>query len=148
VTRHNCFSRTYLTHFLLIFIETWFIYTNGFSGELPAEIGDLQNLQQFRAHENFFEGELPGSLFDLTSLGVLRLDVNSFTGRISPSIGELTKLRTLRLELNFFTGAIPQEIGQLTELGKCSRRIRYEFDKSEVRTNANVLACFVQNSFC
>ena len=114
-------SHTYFR--LSVLTETWFVYTNGFSGDLPAEMGDLQSLQQFRAHENFFEGELPGSLFDLASLRVLRLDANSLSGEISPGIGDLTKLRTLRLEFNFFTGPIPEEIGQLTELGKGSRNL-------------------------
>ena len=63
-------------------------------------------------------GEIPAELGNLANLEFLYLPSNSLTGAIPPELGNLTKLENLHLIDNRLTGAIPPELGNLANLGK------------------------------
>ena len=52
------------------------------TGEIPAELGDLTNLEELYLNNNQLTGEIPAELGDLTKLTELQLRSNQLTGCI------------------------------------------------------------------
>ena len=92
------------------------LFRKQLTGEIPAELGGLTNLQTLDLHGNRLTGEIPGELGDLINLQTLWLSVNQLTGSISAELGDLTNLEELDLSGNQLTGPIPSELGDLTSL--------------------------------
>ena len=65
---------------------------------------------------NQLTGEIPAELGDLTNLEGLSLFNNQLTGAIPAELGSLTNLERLYLYRNHLTGEIPAELGSLTSL--------------------------------
>ncbi|KAF4354493.1 hypothetical protein F8388_022215 [Cannabis sativa] len=86
---------------------------NVLSGSIPAEIGQLSEMQSFSS--NGFVGELPTQLGKLTSLEQLYIDSSGVTGPIPQEFANLKSLRILWASDNLFTGKLPQFLGTLTE---------------------------------
>ena len=89
---------------------------NGLSGEIPAELGDLTNLQNLLLNANTLSGEIPAELGDLTNLQQLWLSQNQLSGEIPAELGNLANLQNLLLYDNMLSGEIPAELGDLTNL--------------------------------
>ena len=89
---------------------------NQLSGEIPAELGSLTNLQFLRLQGNQLTGEIPAELGSLTNLRWLNLNNNQLTGEIPAELGDLTNLEVLDLRTNRLTGEILAELGSLTNL--------------------------------
>ncbi len=81
--------------------------------ELPAEIGQLTNLEELHLLDNQLT-ELPAEIGQLTNLQVLALTKNQLT-ELPAEIGQLSNLQRLYLDINQLT-ELPAEIGQLTNL--------------------------------
>jgi internalin A len=81
--------------------------------ELPAEIGQLTNLQTLKLCHNKLTS-LPESIGQLTNLRELNFFGNHLVS-LPESIGQLTNLRELYLLSNHIT-SLPESIGQLTNL--------------------------------
>ena len=93
--------------------------SNQLGGALPAELGDLTNLESLRLWDNQLTGRIPAKLGDLTNLKELDLGGNGssrLTGRIPAELGDLTNLESLDLINNELTGRIPAELGDLANL--------------------------------
>ena len=90
--------------------------SHGLSGDLPAELGDLEYLTTLILGINNIGGSIPKEFGNLNRLNQLNLEDNNLTGVIPTEIGQLTKLTALRLANNQLTGQIPKEIGHLTQL--------------------------------
>ena len=75
---------------------------NQLTGEIPAELGNLFNLQELSLNENQLTGEIPPELGRLSNL-------------IPPELGGLSNL-TGALDGNQLTGEIPPELGNLSSL--------------------------------
>ncbi|KAF8106027.1 hypothetical protein N665_0148s0015 [Sinapis alba] len=115
--------------------------SNGFQGNLPSSVGEMNNILFMDLSYNNFSGKPPSSLFkgcySLTnlklsnnkfsghflstvtgfpSLGELRIDNNLFTGPIGIGLLCSTKLSVLDMSNNCFTGAIPRWISKLSSL--------------------------------
>ena len=94
------------------------LYGNQLSGGIPAALGDLANLKDLSLSFNNLSGGIPAALGSLSRLGVLWLESNQLTGEIPPELGNLSNLVWLWLNQNQLTGEIPPELGSLTQLEK------------------------------
>ena len=65
------------------------LHHNQLSGEIPAELGDLTNLQELGLSQNNLSGEIPAELGALTNLQDLLLQGNMLSGEIPAELGGL-----------------------------------------------------------
>ena len=89
---------------------------NVLSGEIPAKLGSLSNLQSLVLDHNFLSGEIPAELGSLSNLQSLVLDHNFLSGEIPAELGSLSNLENLHLNFNFLSGEIPAKPGSLSNL--------------------------------
>ena len=89
---------------------------NNLKGELPAFLGQLQELRVLHLEFNDLSGEIPWQLGDLVHLRELRLSFNKLTGPIPSHLGDLSDLEELHLNDNDLSGEIPIELGNLISL--------------------------------
>ena len=90
--------------------------SNQLTGSIPAELSRLNNLRELALHANQLSGNIPSEVGNLRKLQVLSLGDNKLSGTIPKEIGNLSKLRDLRLSTNQLSGAIPKELGLLSNL--------------------------------
>ncbi|MYC99394.1 MAG: hypothetical protein F4X13_09020 [Gammaproteobacteria bacterium] len=88
----------------------------GLTGRIPAELGQLRQLQYLALAHNGLVGPIPPEFGNLSSLEELALRNNFLTGSIPRELGRLTRLTALRLEKNILTGELPHELGDLARL--------------------------------
>ena len=86
----------------------------GFTGNLPAAVGELDGMKSLYLQFNEIGGHLPPEIGNLTLLASLSLESNCIHGPLPQSIGNLTSLTTLYLNDNMFSGAIPASLANLT----------------------------------
>ena len=105
---------------------------NDLAGEMPAELGNLANLQRLQlgggyvcesdgclpdsASANQLSGQIPAWLGNLSNLEGLNLGANQLTGEIPAELGNLSNLEGLNLGANQLTGEIPAWLGNLSNL--------------------------------
>ena len=89
---------------------------NKFTGAIPPELGQLDNLVRLDLSSNGLEGEIPPELGQLNNLTYLRLHSNQLTGAIPPELGQMSKLEELQLSFNLLTGNIPHTLVNLPNL--------------------------------
>ena len=97
-------------------LERLWLAGNQLTGEIPAELGSLTNLEGLSLNDNQLTGEIPAELGSLTNLEELFLNNNQLTGEIPAELGGLSNLTRLWLQGNQLTGEIPAELGDLTRL--------------------------------
>ena len=92
-------------------------YNNLLTGSIPAEIGDLSNLERLRIRDNDnLSGPIPHTLGHLSNLREMALGNNNLSGSIPPELGNLSNLREMALGNNNLSGSIPPELGNLSNL--------------------------------
>ena len=84
------------------------------SGEIPAELGSLSNLERLDLSDNQLSG-VPPELGSLSNLERLDLSDNQLSG-VPPELGSLSNLTHLYLHDNQLSGEIPSELGSLSNL--------------------------------
>ena len=90
--------------------------SNQLAGTLPAELGNLVNLEYLVLNDNQLTGNIPPELGNLAALQCLYLFSNQLTGNIPPELGSPVNMRYLMLDSNQLTGNIPFELGSLPYL--------------------------------
>ncbi|XP_030937531.1 probable LRR receptor-like serine/threonine-protein kinase At1g53430 isoform X2 [Quercus lobata] len=85
------------------------------SGVLPADFGNLSNLQELDLSFNYISGSIPSS-FSQLPLVILSLSGNRLSGEIPKGIGEIGSLEELVLEANQLDGHLPENLGNLSNL--------------------------------
>ena len=95
-------------------------YENQLSGEIPAELGSLANLEILNLWDNQLSGEIPTELGSLANLERLYLSGNQLSGEIPAELGSLANLERLYLSGNQLSGEIPMELGDLANLTELS----------------------------
>ncbi len=88
---------------------------NNLNGPVPAQIGELDSLENLILDHNALSDSIPAEIGDLLKLVRLRLNSNNLSGTIPPQLGNLTHLGQIYLGGNNLTGTIPIELGNLTE---------------------------------
>ena len=92
------------------------LQNRGLAGSIPAELGDLSNLQDLDLHSNRLTGGIPTELGDLSNLNALWLHNNELRGPVPTELGSLSNLVWLVLSGNGLSGEIPAQLGGLTDL--------------------------------
>ena len=92
------------------------LVNNGLTGQLPASLGNLTNLENLELTDNAIEGTIPVELGTLGMLTDLSLGANRLTGSIPAELGQLAMLDTLDLGYNLLSGTIPAKLGDLSNL--------------------------------
>ena len=90
------------------------------TGELPAEIGQLTNLEVLSLKGHRFSGGVPESFANLTRLRSLRLERNDLSGPLPETVSRLENLSGIDLDNNRFSGPLPVSWSNLPELGHIS----------------------------
>ena len=86
------------------------------NGSIPAELGDLAQLQYLILNVNSLSGSIPAELGNLAQLQYLALNGNSLSGSVPAELGNLANLQNLSLSNNSLSGSIPTELGNLANL--------------------------------
>lgn len=90
--------------------------SNQLSGNLPPELGNLDNLVRLELPLNQLSGSLPSEMGNLSVLTYLFLYTNQLSGSIPPELGSLDSLEQLGLNHNQLSGNIPPELENLGSL--------------------------------
>ena len=94
---------------------TRLILSENEDGEIPAELGNLDNLEYLFLDDNALDGGIPAVLGSLTNLITLSLNDNALDGGIPAELGSLTNLITLSLNGNKLSGEIPEELARIMQ---------------------------------
>ncbi len=97
-------------------VQDLYLYSNQLTGDIPIQMGQLINLKTLEIDRNFLTGSLPPQLGNLTNLEWLLLQSNRLSGSIPPEFGDMGNLKGLVLSSNQLIGEIPPELGNLTNL--------------------------------
>ncbi|KAL5749144.1 hypothetical protein ACOSP7_023747 [Xanthoceras sorbifolium] len=117
---------------------------NQLSGEIPIDIGRMENFSMLHFGFNQFYGKLPSQI-DGLPLVVLNLTQNKFSGEIPSEFGNIKCLQNLDLSYNNFSGVFPASFSNLTELNKFN--ISYNPLISGVIPSTGQLATFEKESY-
>jgi Leucine-rich repeat (LRR) protein len=88
---------------------------NLLSGEVPAEIGSVNNISLILMDRNQLSGNLPSSIAQ-QPLVMLNVSRNQFSGQIPTEIGDIRCLQSLDLSCNNFSGELPSSLNRLNHL--------------------------------
>ncbi|KAL9226027.1 hypothetical protein vseg_001882 [Gypsophila vaccaria] len=89
-------------------LQNILLQNNNITGHIPAVIGTLSKIQTIDLSDNFFIGKIPTSLSLLKNLHYLRLNNNSLSGVIPPSFANITQLSFIDLSYNNLSGPVPR----------------------------------------
>ena len=89
---------------------------NQLGGSIPPDLGNLTNLTRLYLYGNQLDGSIPSDLGNLTNLTRLYLFGNQLDGSIPSDLGNLTNLTWLNLDGNRLSGAVPPQLGNLSNL--------------------------------
>ncbi|KAG1334980.1 receptor-like protein kinase HSL1 [Cocos nucifera] len=79
-------------------------------GEIPPELGRLAKLTNFDLSTNSLSGPIPPSLTQLSSVVQIELYHNSLSGRIPSGFSKLANLRQIDASMNHLEGPLPEDI--------------------------------------
>ena len=92
------------------------LFDNELNGSIPVELGNLSNLTSLTLTSNQLGGSIPAELGNLSNLTGLDLVRNQLSGSIPAELSNLSNLKGLHLESNQLSGSIPAELGNLSNL--------------------------------
>ena len=97
-------------------LESLALGSNQLTGEIPVELSQLPQLETLNLSSNQLKGEIPVELAQLGQLQSLSLSDNPLKGEIPVELSQLSQLEGLDLSRNQLTGEIPVELSQLPQL--------------------------------
>ncbi|OMO60086.1 hypothetical protein CCACVL1_24410 [Corchorus capsularis] len=103
-TKGNSYSYDGIPRILMTGID---FSCNELVGNIPDEIGELNELHSLNLSQNHLTGHIPTSFKNLTNLESLDLSHNSLTGEIPPEIVQIDALQYFSVAFNNLSGRIP-----------------------------------------
>lgn len=120
-------------------LTTILLSNNTFSGEIPEQLGSLQQLQHLDMSNNFLSGKPPDKLFSLPDISYLNLASNLLSGSLSDHISCGDTLGFVDISSNRLVGKLPSCLDTTS-------------DKIIVRSDGNCLSVSTRNqhpeSYC
>ncbi|KAK2640181.1 hypothetical protein Ddye_027976 [Dipteronia dyeriana] len=115
---------------------------NELTGDIPTDIGNLQEIITMNLSHNFLSGSIPESFSNLTNIESLDLSHNKLSGRVPPQLTQLNRLGIFNVSFNNLSGPIPDkgQFGTFVESsyegnpGICGPQIKRICDSSEPTT--------------
>ena len=89
--------------------------SNGLFGQLPSELGNLENLKRLGLSDNQLYGNIPSALGSLENLVSLDLSSNHLMGYMPPELGHLSYVDDIALAGNGLLGCIPEGLRSVTD---------------------------------
>ncbi|RPI04681.1 MAG: T9SS C-terminal target domain-containing protein [Ignavibacteriae bacterium] len=86
---------------------------NSLTGQIPADINALSNLEYLDLSNNQLTGTIPNGMGSLSQLRWLDLSQNQITGALPSTLGNLLNLEMLDVWRNSLSGTLPSELGNL-----------------------------------
>jgi len=86
---------------------------NKLTGELPPKVGNCTNLVWLDFQSNNSRSIIPAEFGNLTQLQLLLLNENKLTGTIPSELGRCSSSSAIDLSRNSLTGDIPKSFGNL-----------------------------------
>ncbi|KAK7271129.1 hypothetical protein RJT34_26773 [Clitoria ternatea] len=102
-------------------VVTVLLSNNSFSGEIPKEFGELNQLQHLDLSSNHLSKTPPSTLFSLPKLSYLNLANNVLTGVLQGKLDCGSKLGFVDISLNKLHGELPSCLANTSD----SRVVRY-----------------------
>lgn len=84
---------------------------NNLRGNLPPELGDLDELRVLQLPANQLDGPFPEEMSDLEFLLTIELNNNNFSGPLPAVLEDIPTLEGIILHDNAFTGPLPEAYG-------------------------------------
>uniref|UniRef100_A0A0D9X7T4 non-specific serine/threonine protein kinase n=1 Tax=Leersia perrieri TaxID=77586 RepID=A0A0D9X7T4_9ORYZ len=83
---------------------------NMLSGQIPWELGNLENIKALNMSHNFFAGPIPPTFANLSSVESLDLSHNKLSGTILWQLTRLSSLSVFLVMYNNLSGCIPDSV--------------------------------------
>ncbi|KAK1572611.1 hypothetical protein Q3G72_035216 [Acer saccharum] len=83
--------------------------SNELTGDIPIDIGNLQQIKAMNLSHNFLSGSIPESFSNLTNIESLDLSHNKLSGRIPPQLTQLNSLAIFNVSINSLSGPVPDK---------------------------------------
>ena len=132
-------------------LRSLYLQQNSFTGSLPADVGQLKNLNELLVSDNHLSGEIPTELGSCLVLGYLDMARNSFQGNIPLSLSSLRGIQFLDLSCNNLSGTIPNELQNLSILQSLNLSFNYlvgEVPSGGVFTNMSGISITGNKKLC
>ncbi|KAK4834844.1 hypothetical protein QYF36_001317 [Acer negundo] len=83
--------------------------SNELTGDIPTDIGNLQQIKAMNLSRNLLSGTIPESFSNLTNIESLDLSQNKLSGRVPPQLSQLNSLGTFNVSFNNLSGPVPDK---------------------------------------
>ncbi|CAI0542609.1 unnamed protein product [Linum tenue] len=93
---------------------------NDFTGEIPIQIGHLDNTQVLNLSYNKFTGPIPSSIANLSQIESLDLSHNNLSGAIPYQLTDLHSLSSFNVAYNNLSGMCPLKTAQFSTFDESS----------------------------
>ena len=129
-----------MTHIYTSQLESLRLYGNKFTGNIPQDIGKLDQLRALWLHNNMFSGSVPSTITRLTKLSSLTLGGTYLQGDDFPkNIFQMPQLRLLDIRSVHISAAVKEkDIYNTQHPEKCYPQIKA---RRKVLGNINSFLC-------